>query len=319
MSRAPRAWVLNLDAEHELERGSGYTPTRHMRSIVERERRRLLGPLVAPGDVLVTEAALAAGGAAIERARGLAGCAWSPTPRALDLLARAGAQVSQAPAFEVLRRVNARPFAAAVRSPLRAAGFAKQVVLSEDEVLAQVARPAALGWLVRRTFGAAGRGRRRLHAGQPTPDELTWIRASLRSGPLVIEPWVQVTREYTRSGSVAADGAVTISAPCFQETSEHGAWLRTERAGRGAVHGSDDLRLEEATARAGEALAHAGYFGPFGIDAFRYRAGPGEPECLNPLSEINARLTMDWATAMTPGRGLLESTAELLAPHGSPT
>jgi hypothetical protein len=298
VSDAPRAWVLNLDAEHELEAARRYAPTRHLRALVQRERRRLLGTLVAPGDVLVTEEALAAGGPELERARGLPGLAWSPTPRALDLLARAGARAEPAPPVEVLRRVNARPFATGVRAPLAGGSLTKAVARTEEEVLERVALPAPLGWLVRRTFGAAGRGRRRLHAGRPTPHELAWIRAGLRRGPLVVEPWVRVTREYTRSGWVGADGAVTVSAPCFQETSKEGAWLRTERAGRGAVVRSDDERLAEATARAGEALAAAGYTGPFGIDAFRYRAAPGEPELLNPLSEINARFTMDWPLAM---------------------
>ena len=151
---------------------------------------------------------------------------------------------------------------------------------------------------MRRNFGAAGRGRRRLHAGRPTPNELAWIRASLRRGPLVVEPWVRVTREYTRSGRVSEDGDVTLSAPCFQETTASGAWTRTTLAERGAVSGTDDARLEEAAACAGAALARVGYHGPFGVDAFRYRTAPGAPTRLNPLSEINARFTMDWATAM---------------------
>jgi hypothetical protein len=158
--------------------------------------------------------------------------------------------------------------------------------------------PARDGWLVRRTFGAAGRGRRRLHAGNPSAAERAWIEASLRLGPLVIEPWVRVTREYTRSAWVQRNGDIVISAPCFQETTEHGAWTRTERAGRGEVAREDDARLEEAVAAAGAALAQAGYFGPFGIDAYRHRAHDRDIEVLNPLSEINARFTMDWTTAM---------------------
>ena len=50
---------------------------------------------------------------------------------------------------------------------------------------------------------------------------------------------------------------------------------------------------------AAEVLARAGYFGPFGIDAYRHRAQDGSARTvLNPLSEINARFTMDWALAM---------------------
>jgi hypothetical protein len=293
--RAPRVWVLNLDAEHELEVGRGYAPPERLKAIVARERRRLLGSLVAPGDVVLGEREVASADE-LERARGLEGLAWCPTPCALARLEAAGARPARAPSFDVLRAVNARPFAAAVRAPLAGASFGKLDVATLDEALGALARPAPDGWLVRRTFGAAGRGRRRLAAGRPDAHELAWLAASLRRGALVIEPWVRVSREYTRSAWVTPRGTVVISGPCFQETTREGAWTRTERAERGAVSREDDARLEEAVAAAGSALARAGYFGPFGIDAFRHRSERGE--VLNPLSEINARFTMDWTEAM---------------------
>ncbi|MBK7644724.1 MAG: hypothetical protein IPJ19_17060 [Planctomycetes bacterium] len=294
MSSAPRAWVLNLDAEHELEAQGRYQPTQHLLRIVERERMRLVGTLVGPQDVVL-------GLGDPERARGLPGVAWSPTPRALAQLRAAGAEPLAAPALEVLRAVNARPFAASVREPLQRASFEKHVVLDLESVLARLALPAPEGWLVRRTFGAAGRGRRRIAAGEPSESERAWIVASLRLGPLVVEPWVQVTREYTRSAFVATDGSVTISAPCFQETTREGAWTGTTLAGAGELAREDDAELEAAVAAAGAALARAGYFGPFGIDAYRHREPGGRREILNPLSEINARFTMDWALGMERG------------------
>jgi hypothetical protein len=256
-----------------------------------------VGSLVGPEDVVLGE--VPAREAEREHLRGLEGVAWSPTPRALARLAAAGAHLPTAPALEVLRTVNARPFAAAVRASLAGGSFAKHVVSSLEEALGLLARPAEEGWLVRRTFGAAGRGRRRIAAGRPGAAEHAWLVASLRLGALVIEPWVRVTREYTRSAWVGPDGSVAISRPCYQETTSAGAWTRTEPAERGAVTRADDARLEEAVAAAGTALARAGYFGPFGIDAFRHRGPHGE--VLNPLSEINARYTMDFATAFGGG------------------
>ena len=60
---------------------------------------------------------------------------------------------------------------------------------------------------------------------------------------------------------------------------------------------------------AGAALASAGYFGAFGIDAYRYRLDGRE--ALNPMSEINARFTMDWTVGMVDGpeREALRATA----------
>ncbi|HEX6886060.1 MAG TPA: hypothetical protein VF530_21980 [Planctomycetota bacterium] len=297
---APRLWVLNLDAEHELEAGRSYTPSAHLRALVVRQSRRLLGSLVRSTDLVLGEEAPSE--AQRERLRGLAGVAWSPTPRALARLAAAGAVLPPTPPVAVLRTVNARPFAAAVRAPLARASFAKHVAATLDEVLALLARPAACGWLVRRTFGAAGRGRRRMAVGRPDAGEQAWLVASLRRGPLVLEPWVQVTREFTRSGLVRPDGSLALSRPCFQETTPSGAWTRTQPAERGAVSRADDAQLEEALAAAGAALARAGYVGPYGIDAFHHRSASGE--VLNPLSEINARYTMDFATAFGTGTAL---------------
>jgi hypothetical protein len=299
----PRAWVLNLDAEHELDAVRSYAPTLHLRALVEREHKRLLGTLVSPHDVVLTEDDFLRGGPEARRAEGLPGLAWLPTPRALARLRAAGAEPLRAPSIEVLRHVNARHFAASVREPLALSSFEKHVVANIDAALSRLAIAAEDGWLVRRTFGAAGRGRRRIAAGLPSTAERLWLEAGLRRGPLVIEPWVQVTREYTRSAWVHTNGDVVISHPCVQETTVHGAWTRTERAERDEVTREDDARLEDAVAVAGSALARAGYFGPFGIDAYRHRSGSAT--VLNPLSEINARFTMDWATAMTaePERG----------------
>ena len=165
VTRTPRAWILNLDAESELEAPARYAPTRNLRAILARESPRLVDSLVAPGDVVLSEADFAPNGSARRQARGMVGCAWSPTPRALAQLRAAGATPLSAPDLATLRKVNARDFAAVVRAPLQAASFDKHVVATLEQVLARLALPAALGWLVRRTFGAAGRGRRRIAAG----------------------------------------------------------------------------------------------------------------------------------------------------------
>jgi hypothetical protein len=192
-----------------------------------------------------------------------------------------------------------------VRGPLAGASFAKDVAVTYEELLALLARPAEGGWLVRRTFGAAGRGRRRLAAGRPGEADRAWIAAGLRAGPLLVEPWVQVTREYTRCGWVRRDGGVVVAAPCFQATTPQGAWVRSERVGRGEIDRRDDAILAATVEATGAALWRAGYFGPFGIDAFRHRPpGKGHAlDVLNPMSEINARYTMDWSLPVEPPAG----------------
>ena len=51
------------------------------------------------------------------------------------------------------------------------------------------------------------------------------------------------------------------------------------------------------TPRLAAALRAADYFGPFGIDAFRYRSAQGDV-LFNPRCEINARFTMGYPRAL---------------------
>jgi len=196
-----------------------------------------------------------------------------------------------------LRAVNERAFATRVRAELGVDSFEKHIVRTLVEVLEALARSTPNGWLVRRPFGAAGRGRRRIAAGAPDASELAWLEASLARGALVVEPWVAITREYTRSGEVGQDGVVRVLPPCFQSTTREGAWIETVAGSLAEVGQQDDAELERAAHRAGAALAAAGYFGPYGIDAFRHLDPVSGLEVLNPLSEINARFTMDWTAA----------------------
>jgi hypothetical protein len=287
---------LNLDAEHELEAAGAYAPTRHLAELVARESRRLVGVLVAPGDVVLDPEPSARDALA----RGLEGIAWCPTPRALARLARAGAILPPAPSVDILRAVNQRAFATGVRAalePVEQGSFEKHLGASMPHVLELLARPASDGWLVRRPFGAAGRGRRRIAAGRPDAAERAWIAAGLRRGPLLVEPWVRVRREFTRCGWVDPSGEVVIAPPCFQVTTPQGAWTKSEAAEAGALSRADDARLQESVEAAGRDLARAGYFGPYGIDAYRH-SRPGRAaaiDVLNPMSEINARYTMDWS------------------------
>jgi hypothetical protein len=236
--------------------------------------------------------------------RGLVGLAWSPTPSALALLRRAGAVVAPSPAIGVLRTVNARPFAAELRDTLAldTNALPKHIVRDLDGALSILSVAAEHGWLVRRTFGAAGRGRRRIESlsnsgrSSVSSEESAWLSSGLRVGPLVIEPWALISAEYTRSAWLHADGRIAISAPCLQSTATSGAWDATQRTSGGVVAKDDDDVLGNAVETVGLALHNRGYHGPFGIDAFRHKSASGST--LNPMSEINARFTMDWTCAM---------------------
>src|SRR5690606_9761133 len=114
-------------------------------------------------------------------------------------------------------------------------------------------------------------------------------------GALYVEPRVAITLEVSLHGLLAEDGSCARGEPTVQEVSS-GAWRRSSRATPGELRDHERAALFSRFDDAARALHDAGYFGPFGIDAFRYEAG-GE-ERFQPLSEINARYTMAWGTGM---------------------
>jgi hypothetical protein len=124
-----RAWVLNLDADVELAHRTRYEPSRRVRDAIRAHAERLAAVLLLPGDVLVDDVSTPLS------ARGLPGVAFCPTPRAVSLLRRAGAEPEPHPSVDVLRAVNSRAFASSLGATLPSAGFVTDVE----------ARPSATG------------------------------------------------------------------------------------------------------------------------------------------------------------------------------
>lgn len=279
MTRAPRAWVLNLDADLELE-NPRHTPSRSLERTMSAAKDRLATMLPA-GDVVLDSAP-------DERARGLVGRCFCPTPSALRRLERAGALVPDAPPPDVLARVNERGFAFALHHLEGAARCT-----DERSVERALARPGR--WLLKRAFGFAGRGQRKVDAGNVTESDRAWIRASLRRGALYVEPRVEIELEIALHGELEQGGSCERGVPTVQLT-QSGAWVSSRRAEPEELADDERLKLDRTFARVVDALREAGYFGPFGIDAFRYRDERGTH--LQPLSDLNARYTMAWGTGM---------------------
>ncbi len=268
-------WVLNLDAELELGPPS-YQPK--LRALAQLEKygtgaRALLGP----EDVLVGS------GAALPAT--LVGRAWCPTPRALATLAAAGIEPEPHPDAAVLRRVNHRRFAHELGGGLPDQHHVEQ----RGALEAILTRPGP--WLFKRPLALAGRGQLRAY-GELNTTEWSWVEASLARGGLIVEPLVRPTLELSLHGFIWPGGAYELGRICVQDVSERGVY-------RGARLAADELAKDEARSlreqaeRAALALRGAGYFGPFGIDAYRYERDGKTGFCA--LGEINARYTMAFA------------------------
>jgi phosphoribosylaminoimidazole carboxylase (NCAIR synthetase) len=235
------------------------------------------------------------------RAPGHAGRTWCPTPRALAAIARAGARVPAAPPIEVIRRVNHRRFCADLGQTLPGACY----VTSRAELDETLATRDVV-WVLKRPFGFAGRGRLRVTGDRADAAAQRWIDASLAAGEgLQVEPWVERAGDFALHGYVSATGEPTLGEPTSQRCDASGAWIASERAGEGALSTRERAALTIAAAEAAEALAAAGYCGPFGVDAFRFRDAGGALH-FNPRCEINARYSMGWALGMGTRRPDLE-------------
>jgi hypothetical protein len=286
-----RLWLFNLDAELELARSGGpyQTPLRVAQALAPMLERAKA--LMAPGDASLdplTPPRRATPTSAPSPQRPL-GCAWCPTPSALDRLRRAGAELPPTPGVDVLRRVNHRRFALDLGGGAPGARF-----VSDEKALAEALAEPCPAWLFKRAYSFAGRGQRRI-IGLPSPDDRRWLADSLRLGGFVAEPWLELVRELSIHGLIDPSGRFVLGGICVQETNAHRAWVSTRLALADDLSPAQASQLRARAETVAQALITAGYFGPFGIDAYLFRTSSA-PTQLNPLSELNARYSMGFPT-----------------------
>ncbi|HIG10283.1 MAG: hypothetical protein ABGY71_03905 [bacterium] len=278
-------WDLNLDAEFELAARGGYSRSRAALALVAEHTRGARGQL-APGDLVLGDP-----GTAGEDLRGCLGRAWCPTPSALARLRDAGAEPAPAPALEILREVNGRAFCAELGQTLPHA-FHTHL---RDDLCARLDGGAGPSlWLAKRAFGVAGRGQRKLRAGALSEPDLRWIEASLDGASLQVEPWLEIEAEFVLQALLEPGAELRLGPVMVQLTGPGGAWLETLEPAEAAVDPEDAAAIKREGRRVAEALSKRGYFGPFGLDAYRYRCPETGESRLQPRSEINARYTMGW-------------------------
>lgn len=291
---ARRLWLFNLDAELELASHGPYQTAKH----VARTLQPVLShaqKLMAPGDAWLDDlAASGEGGATAPRPAfsGWVGRAWCPTPSAARRLSRAGAQLEPGPALEVLRRVNHRRFALELGGGAPHARY----ITTEADLAPTLREASSAAWLFKKPFGFAGRGQRRI-VGEPSKDDRRWLDDALRHGGFLAEPWLEIERELSLHGLLDARGEHTLGRVCVQQTDRFRAWASTALAGSADIEPAQTAALRGRAESVADALAAAGYFGPFGIDAYLWRTAQGKLQ-LNPLSELNARYTMGYSVGM---------------------
>lgn len=269
-------WVLNYDAEVELAGGK--------RKGVPFTGR---APWIGSDDVILGRGAWTA-----DVVADLDGVAWCPTPSALQRLEEAGVRrLPLAPAFEVLRRANARETFADLH-PLVSHGACTASTLEDIEIAVRRAAPPRHSgrrpaWHLRESLCAAGQGR--FLAEACTEECLAWSRRALRAGPVHIVPVVDVEDEFSAHAFLYSTGDCAFGRHVRQQV-RGGVW-RAAEAAQSEVPG-----LEAVLRSVLDRLVAMGYTGPVGVDGFTWRDGEGQ--LLHAVgTDINARYTMSMAAA----------------------
>jgi hypothetical protein len=281
------AWWLNLDANLELEQ-----PARYRRRPELQGRMRTLATrmttLLRPDDVVLDGTRDAP---ALGATLALAFC---PTPSAAQALAALGFEPPASPPLAALRAVTARGFAAGLGQTLPGARYVRDL----SELERAVREPSLSGeWLLKRDFSFAGRERRRVRGGQLDASTAGFARHSFARGQgLQLEPYLQREADFAQHGYLLPNGALLSAPALLQRCDARGVWQASTPLPEGALSESEAAALLGSLRTAGHALREAGYFGPFGVDAFRYRQG--ERLAFQPRSEINPRFTMGYPRAL---------------------
>ncbi len=282
-----RCWLLNLDAEKELADPDWRRTERDRDKVVA--RIPTVQDLLEEGDRLVPLDE-------DERfeANGSQGMVWCPTSGALQRLQQVGARLPEVPTQEVLRRVNHRRFSFELGVTLPDSVWVNRI----PDLQSAVARaPLQQHWLLKRGFGFSGNGNRKVRAGSSGNSVMRWAERHLETEGILVEPLVARLADFVLHGQVSREGETRLGVPCVQVCTAEGRWTQTRIAQADDISDEEAALFLKAGQQAADALHQAGYFGPFGIDGFRWR-DLEQGEQFHPLVEINARYTMGWATGM---------------------
>jgi hypothetical protein len=291
MTARKRAWVLNLEADDARARGRGWTPSKALYAMIDARAQALARSLVLPGDLVLER----------DDPRVLGdeytGAAWSITERAIAQWKRARVKIAPTPSPALVDRVSSRAFAQRLTPSEPREIEVRRSTLEATRLPDGPAR-------VSTEHTCAGRG----HFTAETPEQTRFILARLLTAHerAYVAERVEVLADFALHGWVSRDRVVTLGSPTEQRVDRRtGAWIETVAAAPESLSIDEQEALVARAREAGVALADEGYFGPFGIDAFRFRDRDGRSRfCAR--CELNARYTMGWAIGMGPLRAAID-------------
>ncbi|MCH8830586.1 MAG: hypothetical protein IID45_13500 [Planctomycetes bacterium] len=219
-------------------------------------------------------------------------CPWGWTKEAAQF-AQSVNSTTMIPPLDAVRRVNSRRFSFALEKNFGVALSSAVEVTSVAHLESVLARLAAADakWVLKAEFGMSAR-ERILGAGRGLQSQTrNWVEKRIRNGGVVFfEPWVRRIAEAGIQFDIPPTGSPTLLAvtPLFSD--DNGQYCGS----RFDADAANDAEWAQAVAighRVAEPAQAAGYFGPLGIDAVRYRDADGS-ERVRPIQDLNARWTM---------------------------
>lgn len=219
-------------------------------------------------------------------------CPWGWTESILKR-ARQNGWINTAPDISAVRVVNSRRFSAQLEREW-SVGLPGAVTIDSIDALettiGSVARDKDC-WVLKAEFGMSGR-ERLLGRGWQLPEQTVhWARRRLASNErLFFEPWVDCIEEAGLQFSIPPDGSPVLEGITPLETSPTGQYRGNRFDAATSVRETwrDTVEIGRRVARR---VQQAGYFGPLGVDAMRYRDAGGAVR-LRPIQDVNARWTM---------------------------
>ncbi len=211
---------------------------------------------------------------------------WSPQAIALN---DRYDQPAATPGLETVRRVNGRSFGHGIETHRLGCDVPRGAFASLADLQARLNseqdRPE--GWVAKTEHGNAGLGNRRLRKRQLDEADIRWLTARMERGPMVLEWWLERTRDLCTVFNLGGDG-------CIEDRSIHETINTSDGGFIGAVYDHTTAfpaqwcdALSHTAKTVAEALTREVYFGPVCIDALAWN-DDGEPK-FRTLVDLNAR------------------------------
>ncbi len=233
------------------------------------------------------------------------------------------------PAIATVRGLADRRWALALAQRLGAALPGAVPATTVAEVEAAIAAPALRAasasdaWIAKAAISAAGRDRVRRRGPLDDATRARLARLAARGG-LVVEPWVERLVDVGQPGLVEDRGVTLL--PAHRLLTDPGggflgiAIVAPDAPRRLGLTADEHAQVKAVGAAVGDALAAAGYRGPFTVDAFAWRDPQGARQ-FHPLCEVNPRLTFGlvaraWAERL--GRETALHLGDAIPAHGTP-